>query len=251
MNVFWIITILYFVSSFRNSKSQKRIIYIGLFWLGITSTKFIPDLMVYSLEKQYCTLNLDFDTLGNESNILVLGGGGVYDIEISSQERLSHIALARLSEGLRIYHEIGHSKLIFSGNSSTKDITQAEITRDAAISLGIPKEDIYLLEMPSTTEEEAKEYKAVFGNSKSNLILVTSDIHMSRAMYFFRKQGLNPIAAPSDHILKTRYYQNIKFDKNVNSSKTRNDFWWESQISNFEKFYSAMHEYIGLLWAMI
>ncbi|MBK8625127.1 MAG: YdcF family protein [Saprospiraceae bacterium] len=79
------------------------------------------------------------------------------------------------------------SKLVFSGYSSTNNVTQAAITRDAAIGLGIPEDDIFILEKPSTTEEEALEYTSAFGNKKATLILVTSDIHMPRSMYLFRK----------------------------------------------------------------
>lgn len=251
MNVFWILIALFFISGARKYKHHKRFLYVALVWIFITSTKYVPDLMVYGLEKQYSTVRLDIDTLGQTVYIHVLGGGGMYDIDIANQERLSQNSLARLNEGIRIYKELEGAKLIFSGYSATNNVTQAAITKDAAISLGIPEDDIFILETPSTTEEEAIAYKSVFRNTKAQLILVTSDIHMPRSMYLFRKHGLDPIAAPSDHILKKQYWKgSLSTDDDTTIfSIFEDDFWWKSHRGNFDKFSAAMHEYIGLLWA--
>ncbi|MBK8622521.1 MAG: YdcF family protein [Saprospiraceae bacterium] len=146
-------------------------------------------------------------------------------------------SLARLNEGIRVYYVLGRPTMIFSGYSSKKGVTQAMITKDSAICLGIPENKISILEDPTTTEEEALAYKKYFGQKHPNLILVTSDIHMPRAMYLFRKAGLNPVAAPSDHILRKDH--------------TLNSFWWSSHKNNFDKFSAALHEYIGLIWAKI
>ena len=206
---------------------------VGLVWLLVTGTKWIPDLLVYGLEKQYPTFQPDSTYAGLP--VLVLGGGSIFDRNVASQDRLSPNSLARLSEGIRLYHALGRPLLVFSGYSSRKGVTQAAITRDAAISLGIPKEKISILEQPSTTEEEALVYKKYFGYKNPKLILVTSDIHMPRAMYLFRKAGLQPVAAPADVILRKR--------------TGHSSFWWSSHKNNFDKFTAALHEYIGLLWA--
>ena len=251
MNIFWILIALYFISGIRNYKYRNQFLYSAMIWMFATSTKYIPDLLVYGLEKQYKALVLDNNFGKNTVYIHVLGGGSTNDVDIAPQERLSQNSLARMSEGIRIYKELEGSKLIFSGYSSTNNVTQAAVTRDAAIAIGIPNEDIIILETPSTTEEEAISFKSILGNSNPKLILVTSDIHMPRAMYLFKKHGLEPIAAPSDHILKRHYAK----DNAINSvdistpSISKDSFWWKSNRNNFDKFYSAMHEYIGLLWA--
>lgn len=214
---------------------SKKLGIIALVWLLLTGTKFIPDLLVYGLEKQYNILIPDSTYINKP--VLVLGGGSVYDVSISPQDRLVPNSLARLNEGIRLYYVLNRPMMVFSGYSSKKGVTQAVITRDAAISLGIPKDKISILEQPSTTEEEALAYKKYFGKKHPDLILVTSDIHMPRAMYLFRKVGLNPVAAPSDHILRKDH--------------TFNSFWWSSHKNNFDKFSAAIHEYIGLVWARI
>lgn len=215
--------------------TSKKLAITALVWLLITGTKYVPDLMVYVLEKQYKTLNPD--STFNKMPVMVLGGGSVYDTDISPQDRLTSGSLARLNEGIRLFHTLDKPLLVFSGYSSKNGVTQAAITKEAAISLGIPEKQIFILEYPSTTEEEAEAYKKVLSEKSNDLILVTSDIHMPRAMYLFRKAGLNPVAAPSDHILRK--------DKSIGS------YWWHSHRNNFDKFSAAMHEYIGLVWARL
>lgn len=233
LNLFWAFIIFAFLWRNTKPKRARNILYFSVFWLLISGTKFIPDLLVYGLEKQYNTLKPDSTLL--HKPVMVLGGGSVYDISISPQDRLSPNSLARLNEGIRLYHVLDQPMMVFSGYSSKKGVTQAAITRDAAVSLGIPKDKISILEQPSTTEEEALAYKKYFGKKHPDLILVTSDIHMPRAMYLFRKVGLNPVAAPADHILRKDH--------------TLYSFWWSSHKNNFDKFSAAMHEYIGLVWA--
>jgi uncharacterized SAM-binding protein YcdF (DUF218 family) len=235
LNVFWVCIIFAFLWRNTKPKRVRNILFFSVLWLLITGTKFIPDLMVYGLEKQYPALMPD-SALMNKP-VMVLGGGSVYDISISPQDRLSSNSLARLNEGIRLYHAFDRPIMVFSGYSLKNGVTQAAITRDAAVSLGIPKEKIFILEQPSTTEEEALAYKNIFGQKNPDLILVTSDIHMPRAMYLFRQAGLDPVPAPSDHILRKDH--------------THDTFWWSSHKNNFDKFSAAMHEYIGLVWAKL
>lgn len=249
MNIFWILVGLFFVLRSKKYRHYRRFLYAALVWLALTSTRFFPDLLVYGLEKQYNTFDVN-DAPNKKTYIHVLGGGGIYDLSLASQERLSGNSLARLSEGVRIYRELKNAKLVFSGYSSTNNVTQAAITKDAAIALGVPEEDILIFEKPTTTEEEAIAYFDNLGKSGAELILVTSDIHMPRAMYLFRKRGLMPIAAPSDHILKWQYKEEDILKSKKNSIPVSH-FWWRSHKGNFDKFYSAMHEYLGLFWARI
>lgn len=237
MNVLWLLLCLFLILKVRNHRHCQLVAYSAIFWFFITGTKFIPDLMVYGLEKQYDAIAVDKLDKKNIQYIHVLGGGSYYDIHLPDQEKLSQASLARLNEGLRIYKALPGSKLIFSGHSSTGGVNQAKITADAANGLGIHTDDIFILETPATTEEEAIEYSRKYGAVFNNPILVTSDVHMPRAMQLFKKQGLDPVPAPSDHILRKHYI----------NGKT--SFWWSSNRNNFDKFYAAMHEYIGILWA--
>lgn len=198
--------------------------------------------MVFGLERQYEVYSPSASLDNRDVFIHVLGSGGINGPGLPDQEKLWSTSTARMLEGMRLYRLLPGSKLIFSGYSSTNDVTQAMLSKGAAIALGIDSSDIILLEKPSTTEEEALACRELLETASGQLIVVTSDIHMPRAMYLFEQVGLKPIAGPSDHILKSRCNDGSLPFCNKES-------WWQSDKGNFQKFSAAMHEYIGLLWA--
>jgi uncharacterized SAM-binding protein YcdF (DUF218 family) len=115
--------------------------------------------------------------------------------------KLSTTTLTRLVEGLRIYKHFTHSILVTSASIKGEKISQAEFSKDAAISFGIEAKNIQMLKTPTSTLEEAIAFKVKFG-VKKNLILVTSALHMPRAVEIFTDQGIKVIPAPSSYIIK-------------------------------------------------
>ena len=65
-------------------------------------------------------------------------------------------------------------------------------------------------------------------------LLVTDAIHMPRAMLLFQKAGQKPIAAPTNHLVKSKQKQDISD--------------WGPSALNIEKMEYAMHEIFGLAW---
>jgi uncharacterized SAM-binding protein YcdF (DUF218 family) len=229
---------LFFLYRKKSAIKANWILYATLFWLITTHTRYVPDLMVYALECRYDKLNITSEL--EHLPILILGGGSVNDANLTPADKLSDNSLSRTVEGLRIYHAVGEkSKMVFSGYAASGGRTQAELGKDAALSLGIDPESIIVLSAPKTTEEEVLAYKNAFGKSSNKLILVTSDIHMPRAVLLFKKYGLDPIPAPTNSLLR------------LPSGKIGLGNWWKSHRHNADKFSMAMHEYIGLLWAKI
>jgi len=68
----------------------------------------------------------------------------------------------------------------------------------AAESLGVDQQKILLESQSRDTGSEAKFVRAVVGSEP--FILVTSASHMPRAMALFKKQGMDPIADPTDYL---------------------------------------------------
>jgi uncharacterized SAM-binding protein YcdF (DUF218 family) len=247
MNVFWLLIVLFFALRIRKSNYANFYLYSALVWIWLTSTRYVTDTLVVNLEKRYQVLNNIQDDI-DTTLILVLGGGNFIDGSIPPQERLVSSAKARLMEGIRLLNTNHKSKLVLSGYGGTGEISQAAAYKSAALLYNVDANRITLLDKPSTTQEEAYYCKKIFG-SKSKLVLVTSDIHMPRAMYLFRKMGLLPIAAPCDHILK----MNEDWVKSSRDGTSFVEYFtipkWVSDVANQRKFSSALHEYIGLLWA--
>jgi len=80
-------------------------------------------------------------------------------------------------------------------------ISQAQLSKEAAISLGVKQQNIEMLETATSTLEEAIAFKEHFGVNK-NVILVTSALHMPRAVEIFSDQGIKVLPAPTAYLCK-------------------------------------------------
>ncbi|CED57409.1 putative membrane protein [Aliivibrio wodanis] len=137
--------------------------------------------------------------------VLVLGNGHVVDDNISPISELSRAAVMRLTEGIRIYRMYPGAKLILSGYSVGTTVSHARMMARVALSLGVNKSDILLLENARDTHEEA--IQTLNAVNKSNLVLVTSASHMPRAMEEFHQLGLKPTPAPTNYLAHSEIKQ--------------------------------------------
>jgi uncharacterized SAM-binding protein YcdF (DUF218 family) len=218
----------------RTGIGKIIIILAGLWFLMIT-TKFLPEIVISNFEDKYPTLAKTDIFLDTEAvNIMILGGGYSDDMSLMPNDQLNDNTLKRLSEGIRIHRLIPISKIVSGGCDGRLKLKQSDVISRAALSLGVDSSDLKVLNIETNnTAGEAKAYLKEYGNS-SNLILVTDAIHMSRAMMLFMKAGIEPIPAPTNHIIKHGSY--------------RSKFSWLPSFSNIGKMDAVMHEYLGILW---
>ncbi len=158
--------------------------------------------------------------------VLVLGNGHVVDDEISPISELSRAAVMRLTEGIRIYRMYPGAKLILSGYSGGTTVSHARMMARVALSLGVNKSDILLLENARDTHEEAIQTLNSVG--KSNLVLVTSASHMPRAMKEFHNLGLAPTPAPTNYLAHSQIKQPWeKYAPKAKYLEQSERFWYE------------------------
>lgn len=106
-------------------------------------------------------------------------------------------------EGITILYKIPDSKLVVTGKGVAKERTEASVMKELAQSLGVPEERIITEEESRNTREHSMNLFPIVGDHP--FILVTSALHMPRAMHAFRKYGLNPIPASTHHLLSGNY----------------------------------------------
>lgn len=229
--IFWILISVFFALYFWRKVLRMRWLFVALVWLAMTTTRWIPDLLVRQLEKQFGPVDTNSISKVDSINILVLGSGNFLDPSLTPPDHLSVVSLYRLAEGLRLATIYPQSKILFSGYGSGP-MTHAEYMSAAAVSLGLDTTRIGLLKTPRTTEEEALAYKQVY--APQPFILVTSDLHLPRAMMLFKKHGLTPYPAPAGSLLK--------------KDERMHRHGWSSDWSNLYKLEVALHEYVGWLW---
>ncbi|AXB30967.1 envelope biogenesis factor ElyC [Vibrio campbellii] len=164
--------------------------FVGIFLVAFqpVSTK-----LLMPLEREYKAF---LPVSGTVDYVMVLGNGHVVDNEIPPTSQLSRTALMRLTEGIRILRMYPGAKLILSGYAGGSEISHARMMANVALSLGVAKSDIILLEDAKDTWEEARQ-AAAFVKQK-NIVLVTSASHMKRALYEFNAAGIKPIPAPTN-----------------------------------------------------
>ena len=127
--------------------------------------------------------------------IVVLGGG--HNSSMPAGHQLSGSSLARVVEGVRIFRMKSGRKLILSGGGVYDPNPNAVAMADEARALGINSGDIILESQSKDTEEEAALLTPTL--RQEQFFLITSAIHMPRAMALFLKRGMKPIAVPCEY----------------------------------------------------
>jgi uncharacterized SAM-binding protein YcdF (DUF218 family) len=163
--------------------------------LFLASFQPVSSRLLLPLERQYSAF---LPVEGNIDYVMVLGSGHVVDDDLPPTSELSRSGLMRLTEGIRVMRMYPGSKLILSGYDAETEVSHARMLAKVALSLGVAKSDIILLEAAKDTLEEARQAANFIGNKK--LVVVTSASHMRRAVVEFHSSGIDPIPAPTNFL---------------------------------------------------
>lgn len=200
-------------------------------WLGIlvlltfSINPIASDLLLH-LEKQYEPLTT---MPSGVKYIVVLGGGNGGSRRYPPNTRLSSASLSRLVEAIRLYRQNPSSILVLSGGRVFGSRADANVMNNTAMALGVARENMIIEAGSRDTTEESKHLKPLIKDQK--FVLVTSAYHMPRAMKIFEKQGMHPIAAPTQ-FLTARYIYNPKY--------------YFPSVANLIHSDIALHEYMGI-----
>lgn len=192
----------------------------------------VADRLLGPLERQYPVLR-DMNEVQGISHVVVLGGGHTSDGRLPEAGQLSDASLARVVEGIRLYRLLKDGRLVFTGGAVFDPVSHAQVMAKAAVGLGIDEGRIILLDQPMDTAGEVLAVQEHL--EKERFVLVTSASHMPRAMYLFQAAGMQPVAAPTDYLVK---------DAGV--PHPGHYFPSAAALRGTER---AMYEYLGLLWA--
>ena len=204
----------------------------AIVWLSLFSYAPIANALLHPLESTYPPL---LQAPKNIEYIYVLGGGHKSDDTLPLTSQVDDDALIRLDEAIRLYHQLNEKpEIIVSGYSGYySDIPHAVMQKRLAVALGVDPEKIIMRSEPTDTEEEAAAAKNLIGDRP--FILVTSAYHMARAMRWFRKEGLDPLPAPTHHLSSEKEIAWL-------------DIFSPVALMNTTIYF---HEKIGMLWQKI
>lgn len=228
-----LLTGLIFLWGTKKQKTGKVITTLGLAILLLFSLPFSPNMCLRYLEHKHVSY---IARAGKENNlsdieyVVVLAGGHILDPKIPVTSQFCYEGLVRLIEGIRLYKKCPKAKLVLSGGIGDRtNVTDAILMADLSIELGVPKEDIILEQESMSTFDEARLIKPIVRNQR--FILVTSASHMPRSMALFRKLGMNPVPAPTGHLVK-------QFGDSISVLPS---------VSNLKKSDTAFYEILGII----
>jgi uncharacterized SAM-binding protein YcdF (DUF218 family) len=225
----------------KKQRTGKIFISAGLFLLLLFSYGAIPNQFLRPLENKYAPgpvqLLHDFkaDDKPLVKYIVVLGGGHGSDPALPMTSQISRESLVRVIEGIRLYRRVSDVKLIVSGGSVFDPKSDAEVMAAIAKDLGVNSGDIILESESQDTIDEAHFIKNIVHNDQ--FFLVTSASHMPRSIAMFKKMGMDPLPAPTDHEIK--------------SEQRFSPYSFFPGPGNLQRSEKAIHEYLGIFWAKL
>ena len=131
--------------------------------------------------------------------IVLLGGGNqkVQGVAAAVSVMLPSEA-ARVLEAARVFDLVHADWIISSGGALPDEGPSSEVMRDALLQLGVPPRQILLESNSRDTHDEAVLIAPMLKSLHvTRAILVTSAIHMPRALGTFRAAGVDAIPAPA------------------------------------------------------
>lgn len=214
--------------------SGAGLVGIAVIGLYLLATPLVSDLLVASLERRFPPPATD--ELPDAGAIVVLGGGIEPAAPPRNAANLTHAA-DRIRHGAALYHA-GKSGWIIttgarpypgSGNNA------AEAAADLLVELGVPRGDIVgRLESTSTREDALAVSEVLRSHAIGDVLLVTSALHMRRALATFQAAGISAWPAPTDY--------------EVTDPPIAGSVRWLPDFGAFHRSSRAWHEYVGMLY---
>lgn len=131
----------------------------------------------------------------------------------------------RVQQAANLYFAHKVEKLLMSGDNRFVDYNEPEAMRQYALSLGVPDIDIVLDYAGRSTYDTCYRAKAIFGLKQ--VILVTQQFHLPRAIFLCSMLGLDAVGVESD--MRTYLRSSL--------------FWW-----NARELLATVNAFSDLFW---
>ena len=219
-------------------RKKTKYVYSSIIFLIVFSNGVFSNALWRLLE--YPWKRLDYSLVDSSDGIVVLSGGGI-KLPPINKKIIEWNDPDRFFAGIDLYKANKSNRLIFTGgiNPLISGITpEGDIYIKEALSMGIPKKDLFTTYPVSNTLQEAKAIKKLLNDeisaSQKKIILVTSAFHMKRAKRVFEREGISVLPYPVD----------FRSDK-IFSPSLRNPLMWIPNSSSLESSTTAIREIIG------
>lgn len=182
----------------RQHRTGLVVAVLAMAWSGLLSIPVASDWVRGRLEQRYPVV--DESDLPRADAIVVLGGGSSYRWINRPNVTADDLESSRLAAGARAWLAGRAPVVILSGggdNGGESDATEARRMAHAIGRLGVP-ESVLLLEDRSRNTRDNARYTAALADQHGfrRVLLVTSSLHMPRAVLQFNNENVDVIPVP-------------------------------------------------------
>lgn len=197
--LFWLLLLiitLYLIKGIRSTLVKFLAIFtLVLMYLSFTALGSV--LILFPLENRYEPV----EEINRKIPIVVLGGGLNYLNEDKAE--LKAVTLQRLVKGYQLFKQI-ETQIIITGGVGlgyNSQISEAKLAKEWLKVMGL-KEDKIILEEGARTTYENGIYVSQWLEEKhlKTVLLVTSAVHLPRAVAVFKRQGIEVIPVPAGYL---------------------------------------------------
>jgi len=194
----WIVLLLIAAWFSRNGNRKNLLLRFALFFFIFFSNSFIPKYIWYHYQSPFAEMKPDEKYVAG----IVLGGFVSYD-EKNSRAYFNRSS-DRFIQAARLYKQGHISKIIMTGGNALfikdKEYSESDFVVKNLIDLGIPASDILAERKAKNTIENAVYSDKMLDSAHipEPYVLITSALHMPRAIKIFTKSGMRVRPYPCD-----------------------------------------------------
>lgn len=179
----------------RFRRIGRALIGLGIAWSLLWSIPVASDWLRGTLEKRHRIV--DEQTLPRADAIVVLGGATRYGWMQHERVDPWELGSSRLAAGARAWLSGRAPIVILTGGRGDQGSSEAARMKRAIMRLGVPEHALRLEEHSRNTEDNAIQTAHIAHRlGARRILLVTSALHMPRAMLLFKRTGLEVVAVP-------------------------------------------------------
>lgn len=158
--------------------------------IGIIAIVVVLAINLYVINTTKNQIIKDDDISINEVDCIVILGAGIWG------DKPSPMLQDRLDEGIQLYQEGVAPKIIMSGDHSREEYDEVNIMKQYAVDRGVPSEDIFMDHAGFSTYESIYRAKEIF--DAENIVIVTQEYHLYRALYIANQLDMNAYGVNAD-----------------------------------------------------
>ena len=172
----------------RIKRKYIMVAFIVFSLTGVMSLLLINYYVVSSVKDKIISEN---EAIGLDADCILILGAGVWN-----NERPSPMLEDRLLQGIALYKNGASDRLLMSGDHGRKDYDEVNVMKRFAIDRNIPSEHIFMDHAGFNTYESLYRAKEIF--QAEEIMIVTQEYHLYRALYIAEKLGIEAYGVASD-----------------------------------------------------